>query len=310
MSSVISIAAQLLVVAYAGEHRAALVDPASGEVRALLPTGKAPHEVAVSADGRRAYLANTGGMGDSTTNTLTVIDLHRRAVQSTFDLGSCRNPHDVRVSRSDSVVWVACARLQAVLEVDALTGQIRQTWRTGVDGGWMVVSTPDDAKLYVPHLEGRAVSVIDRRRRTVRTIAMRTGRVGIDVSPDGREVWVADDSTNRIDILESATDSVIATVPSGGDGPTRVKFTPDGRYVLVPHAGSSTLAIIDARTRGIVGSVRLADEPKVMAVSGDGRRAFISSPAADRVTVVDVERRAVVAAIPTGRTPDGLAWAP
>ena len=37
------------------------VDPATGKVAGTVPTGEAPHEVAVSADGRPAFVGNYGG---------------------------------------------------------------------------------------------------------------------------------------------------------------------------------------------------------------------------------------------------------
>ncbi len=52
--------AQVLVVASNEEHHAALINPNNGQVFAKLPTGKGPHEIAVSPDGEFAYIANSG----------------------------------------------------------------------------------------------------------------------------------------------------------------------------------------------------------------------------------------------------------
>ncbi len=49
-----------LVVANKSEATVSLVDVASGEVRATLPTGNAPHEVAVSPDSALALVGNYG----------------------------------------------------------------------------------------------------------------------------------------------------------------------------------------------------------------------------------------------------------
>uniref|UniRef100_A0A832MKZ4 YncE family protein n=1 Tax=Eiseniibacteriota bacterium TaxID=2212470 RepID=A0A832MKZ4_UNCEI len=55
-----AVAAGLLIVLNKSGHEAALVDPVRLEVVARLPTGKGPHEVAVSPDGRRAFVADYG----------------------------------------------------------------------------------------------------------------------------------------------------------------------------------------------------------------------------------------------------------
>src|SRR6266511_587944 len=87
--------ADLLVVLNKSDHEAALVDPRTHQVLAKLPTGRGPHEVAVSPDGRTAYVSNYGVFGvfregqqqQEPGNSLSVLDLESRSVRDTFDLG-------------------------------------------------------------------------------------------------------------------------------------------------------------------------------------------------------------------------------
>src|SRR5260370_24171153 len=50
----------------------AIVDPASGKVVGCVPTGEGPHEVAVSSDGRFAFVGNYGKQTPG--STISVID--------------------------------------------------------------------------------------------------------------------------------------------------------------------------------------------------------------------------------------------
>ena len=52
--------ADTLIVLNKSDHEAALVDPETLAVVAKLPTGKGPHEVAVTPDGRWAFVSNYG----------------------------------------------------------------------------------------------------------------------------------------------------------------------------------------------------------------------------------------------------------
>ena len=52
--------ADTVVVVCKSEFQLALVDPATEKVLAKLPTGLGPHEVAISPDGRTAYVSNFG----------------------------------------------------------------------------------------------------------------------------------------------------------------------------------------------------------------------------------------------------------
>jgi YVTN family beta-propeller protein len=83
-------AADTLIVLNKSDHEAALVDPQTNQVVAKIPTGRGPHEVAVSPDGKRAYVANTNA------NLITVIDVPARKVLSTFATGT----------EPDGMAWV------------------------------------------------------------------------------------------------------------------------------------------------------------------------------------------------------------
>jgi YVTN family beta-propeller protein len=47
---------------------------------------------------------------------------------------------------------------------------------------------------------------------------------------------------------------------------------------------------------------------KVVTVSGDGLRAFVSHPGNDCVSVIDLANRKVESTFAVGKQPDGIAW--
>src|SRR5687767_9777242 len=73
----------------------AIVEPASGKTIATVPTGPGPHEVAVSGDGRLAFVTNYGANAPG--STLSVIDIAARREVRRVDLGDLRRPHGVAV---------------------------------------------------------------------------------------------------------------------------------------------------------------------------------------------------------------------
>jgi DNA-binding beta-propeller fold protein YncE len=299
----------VVVVASNAQSTATLFDPLTLGPVAQFATRTGPHEVAVSPDQRFAYVANSGtGPGGIVGHTVTVLDLVRREVKTTYEFPD-HQPHDLRVSRDAAFLWVASGRSRAVLEVDTDDGSVTRTWKTELDGGWMLVATPDDQKLYVPHLEGGGVSIIDRRTDAITTLRTAPGEMGIDVSPDGTEVWFANVQTNVLSVLDVRTDRIVSSFPSGGLAPTRVKFTPDGKRVLVPHREDKRLVVFDRARRAPVAHIELPAPPKIITVSGDGRRAFLTSPAASLAMVVDLRAGKVASTFLTGTTPDGVAWA-
>jgi YVTN family beta-propeller protein len=304
-----SLAAQTLAVALPEENRVLLFDGRTYDSVASVPVGQVPHEIAVAPDGRHFYVGNTGPSGEPERFTVTRIDPSAPARTSAIDVGDCPKLHDLQVSRSGTLLWVACAPVRAVVEIDLAAGVVRRRWQTTLDGGWMLAASPDERRVFVAHLEGQAVSAIDREQGTVTTVVGPGPQLGIGVTPSGKEVWVTAVDSARVLVIDGAKAAVIATFPSGGEHPTRVRFTPDGRLAVIPSAEPSTLTLVDVASRKPLGSVPLAAVPKVLSLSPDGRVAAVTHPEAKLVSIVDLERRAVVRTIAVPGTPDGVAYA-
>src|SRR5260221_3093975 len=85
------------------------VDPVTSKVISTIPTGEAPHEVQVSADGRIALVANYGTAGRAG-STLSVIDvaarkeIKRLQLQLTRPHGLYAIGHNIYLTAEDSHV--------------------------------------------------------------------------------------------------------------------------------------------------------------------------------------------------------------
>ena len=295
LSAALPVKAGVLVIAYMDESKVVLVDGPSYKTLATLETGKNPHEVRVSPDNRHAYVAAG--------RSITAIDLKKRKVKATFDLGSY-SAHDIRVSRDGRRIWAACAGAQAILELDSDTGKILRTYKTEQQGSWFVEITPDERKIYTPNLEGKSVSVIDRATGRVKIIPFQDPVYGIDITPDGKQVWV---SGGDLAVIDTATDEVIARVKTSEAETGRIRLTSDGKKVVV--ALSKKLAVFDARTHRLITEAELSASPKVLTLSGDNRRAFLTNPDDNSVSVVDIVAGKQLTTFQTGKKPDGIGWA-
>jgi YVTN family beta-propeller protein len=319
LTSVPALAADgLLIVLNKSDHNAALVDPANYKVLATLPTGQGPHEAAASPDGSTAYVSNYGAYAIfqqgaprdfAPGHTITVLDLANRKVKATFDLGGYKQPHGIRVSRDARRLWVTTEGAQAVLELDAASGKILRSWKTDQNISHMLVPTPSEKKLYVANIGSGSVTVIDRETDIVKSIRTGAGAEGIDVTPDGSEVWVVNREANTVSVISTASDSVVATFESGGQFPIRIKFTPDGSQAWVSNAQSNTVTVFDTESRQLLDTIEVGAVPVGILMTPDGSRAFVANTNANQVTVIDVPARKVLTTFTTGTEPDGMAWA-
>ncbi len=294
-SGVLPVHAGVVVIAYMDEAKVVIVDGKTYKTLATLETGKNPHEVRVSPDQRQAYVAAG--------KWITAIDLRRRKVKATFDLGSY-SAHDIRVSRDGSRLWAACGAEQTILELDAETGKILKTYPTNQAGPWFVEVTPDERKLYTPNLEGKSVSVIDRATAKVKVIPLGHPIYGIDITPDGRQIWV---SGGDLAVIDTKSDEVIARIKTSEAETGRIRITSDGKKVVV--ALEKKLAVYDAKTHRLISETQLSASPKVFTLSADNRHALLTNPADNSVSVVDIVAAKQLTTFPTGKKPDGIGWA-
>ena len=286
----------LLLIVSMDEARVDIVDEATLRTVASLNTGKTPHEVRVAPDGRTAYVVS-GSM-------ITAIDLASRTVKRTFDLGEFA-AHDVRVSRDGRRLWAACARMQTVLELDTESGAVLNRHRTNRDGAWFVEVNRDETKLYTPNLEGTSVSVITPRTGQVKVLPLDYRAYGIDITPDGQQVLV---SGRGVAVIDTSSDTVARTIATTPPDTGRLRITPDGLRVVV--AMEKSVAVFEIASGRLIRETPLPASPKVMALSGDGRRAYLTNPADHSATIVDLDAGRVVTTVKTGQRPDGIAWVP
>jgi YVTN family beta-propeller protein len=315
-----------LVVVNKADASVSIIDTSGAEL-ATIATGEGPHEVAVSPDRAIAVVTNYGTRARPG-NSLSVIDLARARLANVVDLGDYHTPHGIAFLDAGRVVVTAEAE-RRLLVVDLEAGRVIEAIDTGARTSHMVVVDRERMRAYVANIGSGSVSVIDLAAgELIAEIATGAGTEGIDLAPSGAELWVSNRAADTLSIVDTRALEVVATVPCPGF-PIRVKFTPDGTRVLVSNARSGDLAVFDATTRREIARIPMAlaaaDDagervlgrafgdspvPVGIAVTPDGRHAYVANTYADAIAVVDLDRLAVTRHLAAGREPDGLAYLP
>jgi len=298
---------QTLLVLNKGENTLALVDPATNKVLAKIPTGDGPHEVAVSTDGRKAYVANYGGQQPG--NTLSIIDIEGRKEEKRVDLGPFLRPHGI-VEKNGKVFFTSEVS-RTIACYDPLKDKITWIAGTGQSIGHMIALTPDGKRAYVTNILSNTVSSINigapPTPEHMSHIAVGLKPEALDVSPDGKELLVGQNDDGNISVIETATNTVKQTIRLG-QSPIRIKYTPDGRLVLVSDYKSGELVVLDAATKNIIKRIPVDGVPVGILVTPDSRRAYVARMQANTVSVLDLEKLAFTGNIEPGAVPDGLGW--
>jgi DNA-binding beta-propeller fold protein YncE len=297
------------VVVNKGGASVHLVDVGSGRTVAALPTGVGPHEVAISADGRTAVVTDYGTREPG--STLTVIDVAGAAVLRTIELEPHRRPHGIAFLPGGREVVVTSEATGHVLRVDVGSGEILEALPTGQAGSHMLALAPSAGRVWTSNAGDDTVTEIDLVDTTrTRVLAVPPTPEAIGVTPDGAEVWVGSNEEGTVSVLDVESGEVSRAL-SGFAWPYRTHITGDARLVLIPDLRAERLAVVDrVERRELRGLAFPGGAPQGVTVAAGDAIAFLSLSAEDRVAVIDLESGEVVAHLPAGRGPDGLAWTP
>ncbi len=289
------------------ENTLAIIDPATLAVIAKIPTGEGPHEAITSADGKLAFVCNYGAQKPG--NSLSVIDLVARKELRRVDLGGFYRPHGI--VEADGKIYFTSELSRTVVRYDPVANKIDWVMGTGQSVSHMLVITPDKKRIYTANIGSGTTTAINLgappNDANITHIAVGKQPEGIDVSPDGKEVWIGHNEDGGISVINTATNKVKEVVKLA-QMPIRVKFTPDGSKVLVSDPKAGEFIVIDAKTRKEIKRVKADGTPVGILLQPDGKRAYVARMEAGNVGVFDMEKMEFVATINPGQGPDGMAW--
>ena len=321
------------------DHTLAIVDPASLRVVARVPVGDDPHEVVASSDGHTAYVSN---YGFGAFHSISVVDLIGQEAEPQIDLGPLRGPHGLAFVQGR--VWFTAEAAKAIGSVDSGSRQVNWIMGTGQNRTHMIYVFPDAKKIVTTNVNSATMTILEHTdgaagapppqgganwqgaglppggRRpgglpgppggdwNETVIPVGGGSEGFDVTPDGKQAWVANAWDGTISVVDMAGKKVAATIQANARGANRLKFTPDGSRALV--SAGPEVVVFDVATQKEVKRLRIGKGGGGgIQMQPDGRRAYVAFAQDGFVAVIDLQSLDVVGKIDAGPNPDGMAWA-
>jgi YVTN family beta-propeller protein len=311
-----------LVVSNMNDHTATVIDAATRRVLATLPTGRGPHEVAISHDGRWAVVSNYGPRGEPG-NSITVIDIPALRVSRSIEIQGYERPHGMAFLPGDSLHSVTSQSHEAVLQIDFRSGSVARVLPTNGRLTHMLALSADGRTLVTANIAAGTISLIDPSGAdSTITIPVTAAPEGIAITPDGRPAWVGSDRDSVVVVVDLQGRQPVDTLRGFGL-PYRLAITPDGKRAVVTDPVKAQVRIFDVSTRreratldipadSVLSTAEVpgSPSPEGVTVSRDGRWAFVTLQGRNRVITIDVDRARIVGWAPTGTWSDGIGYSP
>lgn len=268
-----------------------------------------------------------------------MLDLALKKVLPSIELGALKGPHGLMVQGGRT--WFTAEGANALARYDPDSGKIDLILGTGQNRTHMIWVSPDGNQIVTTNVSSGTVSIftqepvrmpgpppggfpqgpagwrppgppagmppMPRTDWNEAVVPVGNGSEGFDVSPDGKEIWVANAQDGTLSIVSLREKKVLQTLRVNARGANRLKFTPDGSLVLV--SSGPDLLVLDAVSRKEKNRISVGHGSAGIQVEPGGSRAFVACGPDNYVAVVDLKTFKVTGHIDVGGEPDGLAWA-
>jgi YVTN family beta-propeller protein len=244
-------------------------------------------------------------------NSVTFIDTATNAIKHVAYVG--RSPHEAFFTPDGSEVWVSVRGEDYIAVLDGKTYAEKDRIKVP-NGPGMVIFAPDGKLAYVASSfspETVVVSVADHKI---------VGRVkqespfspDIAATPDGKQVWLTLKDVGRTMVFDAAPPFAVLKVLDTGPITNHVNIAVNGngQFAYVTVGGLNQVKVFRTDNFTQVATIDVGALPHGLWPSGDGTRIYVGLENADAVAAIDTMQNKLIATIPIGQGPQGVAYVP
>lgn len=224
------------------------IDAKSLEETAKIKVGISPTGVGIVPGDRYLLSSNSGS------NSISVVDLNSR--QELFQIAVGKQPRHMDITPNGDYAYIA------------------------VSGGDYISKTD------IRSLRDNRFDSIRQEVREVKRVFVGDGAnpYSAAVSPDGRFVFSANNQVNYISVIETDSDSIVATVEIGTKGSRGTAFSPDGTKAYVSIEDTSEIIEIDTSNFSIVRRIPSGPGPRGLVVDAGTGSLYVAAFARNQRT--------------------------
>jgi YVTN family beta-propeller protein len=269
--------------AYVGnfkDNTVSVIDTGSGAVVATVPVAAGPHGMAATADGKTVYVSGDGS------SSVSVIDAATDRVTRAIEVG--KSPHGLALAPDGRTLLVGVYGEDKIGFIDTASQSVVAT--VAVPKPHTLSIRPDGKLAYVASQEpGKfLLAVVDLgTRAVVRTVPLDKPPRDLEFSYDGKALYFTLAGVNAVQVLDPATDKVVAQIPTGAS-PHLANVFRGAPFGAVVVQGPGELQLFDPASNAPLRAIAVGKQPHWMAATADGKSIYVTNEGSNDVTVVDL----------------------
>ncbi len=282
-----------------------LGDPTPANLSPLYRGQLLVHGMGFSPDHRTLAVVSVGS------NSVSFIDTATNAVKHVSYVG--RSPHEAFFTPDGKRVWVTVRGENYVAVLDGQT--FKEQGRIEVPNGpGMTIFSPDGKYGYVCSSFTPETVVIATDSHAI------VGRVkqespfcpDIAATPDGKQVWLTLKDVGRTMVFNARPPfDILKTIATGPiTNHVNIVRNQNGQFAYVTVGGLNTVKVFRTDNFEQIAAIGTGALPHGLWPSGDGTRVYVGLENADAVAAIDTLENKVIATIPIGQAPQGVAYVP
>lgn len=139
-------------------------------------------------------------------------------------------------------------------------------------------------------------------------IPVGSGPYGIAYDSGKNEVFVGDYYGDAVNVINAATQTVVATIPLGsGNGPTGMTYDSLHGYIYTANIGAGTVSIISDTTNTLLATVNVGYSPWGIAYDSRNGYVYVANDGAG-TTVRIFNGLSIIGSVVVGSSPDGVTY--
>jgi YVTN family beta-propeller protein len=140
-------------------------------------------------------------------------------------------------------------------------------------------------------------------------IDVNTFPIGIAVNPSTNKVYVVNEFSNTVSVIDTNTDAVKSTI-NLGNFPYGIDMNPLNNRIYITNRGSNTVSVLDGSVDIKLDDITVGKSPVGIAVNPSANWIYVTNLDDGTVSVIDGITNDVIETVSVGKTPYGIAVNP